>query len=250
MADTKRPDAAIERLVRESRFVFTGTIEREASSSLSFVPSGPETSVVRVERVHQATPALHNQAGQRVTVVAAQGSTAAPDKRRVFFTNPFLYGETIAVREVGNMEAPEDLDALNALIAGVAEEDRVQEHREHRASAHAVVHGRVMGVQSAHDIPVSEHDPLWMVAAVRVTRSVKGDLEGEIHVRFPGSRDIMWYGVPKLKEGDEGTFILHRDGLAVGKATLAIIHPDDFLPGEIEEARRIADRKARRPSKR
>jgi hypothetical protein len=250
MPQAKTSDPAIKRLVRESRFIFTGTIEQEGFSSLSFVPAAPTTSVVRVERIHHTTPALHNHNGQHVTVVAAQDSMPLPDKRRVFFTNPFLYGESIAVREVGNIKVPEDLDALHAMIRDVAEESRVEKLREHLAAAQAVVEGRVMSVHRAHDVPVSEHDPLWSVATIRVTRSLKGDLEGEVHVRFPSSRDVKWYGVPKLKEGDEGTFILHRDGLEVGEAKLAIIDPEDLLRTESDEAHRIVDLLGPRPSKR
>jgi hypothetical protein len=184
-----------------------------------------------------------------VTVVWTEGSAPTPDKRRVFFTNPYLYGETIAVREVGNVEAPEDLNALHAMVADVIGESKVEELREHLASAHAVVHGRVVSVRRAHDVPVSEHDPLWWVAGIRVTRSLKGDLEGEIRVRFPSSRDIKWYGVPKLKEGDEGVFILHRDGLEVGEATLVVLHAGDFVPAESEDARRIGEQIRPRSSK-
>jgi hypothetical protein len=241
MPHPKGADPAVVKLVRESRFVFTGTIEQEGFSSLSFVPAAPTTSVVRVERVHHATPALHNQVGQRVTVVSAEGSTPPRDKRRVFFTNPFLYGETIAVREVANLDTPEDLNELHAMVAHVAEESKVEELREHLASAQAVVEGRVAAVRRAYDVPVSEHDPLWWVAVIRVARPLKGDLKGEIRVRFPGSRDIKWYGVPKLKEGDEGVFVLHRDGLELAEAALAILHPGDFAPAESEEARRLVE---------
>lgn len=251
MAHSREQDPAVAKLVRESRFVFTGVVEQEISSSLSFVTASPTTFVVRVERVHHATPALHNQPGQQVTVVSVAGSMPTRDQRRIFFTNPFLYGETLAVREVGNnIEVPEDLDALHALVVRVTEEAKMEELRRHLESAHAVAQGRATSVRRVHEVPVSEHDPLWWVAGIRVTRGLKGDVEGEIHVRFPSSRDIKWYGVPKLKEGDEGVFILHRDGLEVGGATLAIIHPEDFLRGESEEARRIIELIGSRTSKR
>jgi hypothetical protein len=251
MAHPRGHDPGIARLVRESRFIFTGTVEQEAFSSLSFFPASPTTFVVRVERVHHSARALHNQPGQQVTVVSLEGPAPTRDQRRVFFTNPFLYGETLAVREVANnMQVPEDLDAWQVLLARATEESKVEEFRMHIESAVAVAQGRVTNTRSAHEVPVSEHDPLWWVAEVRVTRVLKGELDGEIHVRFPSSRDIKWFGVPKLKEGDEGVFILHRDGLEVAGATLAIIHPEDFLRSESEDARRVVDLIGPRTSKR
>jgi len=120
----------------------------------------------------------------------------------------------------------------------------VEALRQHLASADAVVFGRVLTVHRAPEplaAPISEHDPSWWVASARVIRSLKGDLKGEIEVRFPNSRDKAWYRVPKLKPDDEGIFLLHRGGPKLRASVLAIIHPEDFLPGDADEARRIAN---------
>jgi hypothetical protein len=245
MPNSRHPDAAVARLVAETRFIFTGTVEREASSSLSFIPAGTATAVVRVDRIHHASPALHSQAGQEVTLVCAESSVASSAKgRRLFFTNPILYGETIAVREIGNMEVPDDQDAFHDWIVRMTGDAKEEELREHLASAEVVLHGHVMTLRPVSEVPVvlaSEHDPDWAVAVIRVKSSLKGVAKGPISVRFPKSRDVRWYGTPKLKEGDEGVLILHRDGLELGDATLAVLHANDFLPGGTEVARRIKE---------
>jgi hypothetical protein len=243
MALPKSVGTSATRWTRESRFVFTGAVERDASSSLSFVPPGPATAVVRVERIHYATEALQKQAGQLVTLLFGEGSVPEGEHRRlVFFTNPVLYGETVGVREIGHMDAPDDLDAVHELVVRVKREGRMEETRRHLASADAVVHGQVTSVYSASDksvVPSSEHDPIWWVAKIRITRSLKGDLKDESAARYPNSRDIAWYRVPKLIEGQEGVFILHRDGLDLGGARLAILHPEDVLLGGADEVSRI-----------
>ncbi|MGA8530084.1 MAG: hypothetical protein WB622_10240, partial [Acidobacteriaceae bacterium] len=215
-------------------------VESESSSSLSFVPSGGSSAVVRVERVHHGPSILQQQAGQPVTVLLASSFPVEyPRGRRVFFTNPVLYGETIAVREVGQMDAPDDLETIHASVIAIKERETMEETRRHLTSAEAVVEARVLSRRAAEPgaIPGSEHDPIWWVAVLRVSESLKGNLKGEVPVRYPASRDVKWFGVPKPREGDEGLFILHRDGLDLGGATLALLHADDFLPAGANEER-------------
>lgn len=233
---------SVSRLSRQSRFVFTGTVEREGSSSLALLPGTRMTAVVRIERIHHAAPALRNQTGQEVTILFAEGATpVVAHQRSVFFTNPVLYGETLGVREIGHIEAPNDLEALHDLVARMNEEGRDNEVRRHLASADAVVFGRVIGRRPADPsaVPASEHDPQWHIATIRVIRSLKGDLDGEIDVRYPSSRDIRWYRVPKPEEGQEGVFVLHRDGQRAGDVELALVDPDDLLPVGEEELERL-----------
>src|SRR5579859_188647 len=121
MADgslSKNVSASATRLRREATFVFSGRVEREASSSLSFIPSSPGTAVVRVERIYHAPPDLTDQRGQDVTVLLADGSPPQQgDRRLVFFTDPVAYGETMGVREIGRIDEPEQSDALEDLVA-------------------------------------------------------------------------------------------------------------------------------------
>jgi hypothetical protein len=246
-------EASVKKFAREARFVFTGQLEQEAASTLSIVAAGPATAVVRVERIHAAAQSLHNQAGQKVTVLLTGGTIRSAEPRWVFFANPVLYGETLGVREVARVAVPKDLDELHKRIAAITKEAQVEELRQHLAKADAIIHGTVKSVRSANDagyIPQSEHDPLWMVATIHVVSALKGegflkarrkDGGGELETRFPSSRDVRWFGVPKPKAGDEGIFILHRDDLELGGATLAILHSDDIVAGGADEADRLAE---------
>ena len=245
MTPPRNHDGAIHKLAREARFIFAGSVEVERSSSLSFLPAGPSTAVVRVERILHAPAALHNQSGQQVTVLFHDDLPRSEvGARRVFFTEPILYGETIGVRALDSIEAPDDLEGLQKQVRGAVDEMKEDELRKHLESAETVLLGRVTEVRPASEVPplqASEHDPDWGVAVVQASRVLKGGKKGGFVVRFPRSRDIHWYRVPKLKEKQEGLFILHRDGLEAGRATLALLHPDDFLETGAEEIPRISE---------
>lgn len=238
VSDARRSE--VRRLARDARFIFTGFVEAEGGSTLTFVPPGSASLVVRVERIHHAPPQLHGQQGQRLTVLTAfAGGAAIP--HRVFFTNPVLFGETLGVRELGSMEAV-DINGLHDLIARAVEEEAVNKLREHLAAADAVVHGRVLRrhrVSDATPATVSEHDPDWWVAVLHIEAALKGAHEGELPIRFPNSRDVRWWRVPRPQDGQNAIFVLHRDGVRLGEATLALLHPDDMLSAGPQELRRI-----------
>lgn len=246
MALSRTLSNTASRLGREARFIFTGEVEREAASSLSAVSAGPSTAVVRVERVHRGAPALHVQLGQPVTVIFPEGSApGGSGSHWVFFTDPVLFGETLGVREIGHVDIPDDFEALHELVTGMSDQESEREFSEHLAAAEVVVTGevtRLRRVAEDGEILWSEHDPDWGIATIRVGEVLKGDVdEREIAVRYPRSRDVRWYRVPKPREGVEALFILHRDGHAIGDAVLAILHADDVIldVGEHERVRRL-----------
>jgi hypothetical protein len=230
--------ASVERLRREASFVFGGTVQRAADSSLSAIPAGPATAVVRVERVYFAPPDLANQAGQEVTVIYAEpAGTEQESGARVFFADPVAYGETLAVREIGSIAEPDDHDAIEKLVDRVTGEMEEERLKDHLASADAVVHGTVSELRAAPEGSrrFSEHDPDWWIATIRVKRSFKGDIDKTVRVRYPNSRDVRWYETPKPVEGQEAIFVLHRDGLDIGNVQLAILHPTDVVPAGPDE---------------
>lgn len=230
----------LRRLAREARFIFTGIVEAVGDSSLAFVPPGGASEVVRVEHIHHASSLLHEHQGQRLTVLTASGG-GANGARRVFFTNPMLYGETLGVRELGSVDATE-IGNIHTLVAEAVEEEALDRLRAHLVTAQAVVHGQVLRryrVSDATPATVSEHDPDWWVAVLKVVATLKGAHKGELPVRFPNSRDVRWWRVPKPQDGQEAIFVLHEDGVRLGEATLALLHPDDLLPADTQELRRI-----------
>ncbi len=238
---TRRMAGQVARLRREASFVFDGIVEREAASSLSIVAPGPGTVVVRVGRIYYAPGDLGDQVGQDVTVIFAnEPAPAANGQRIVFFAEPFAYGETVGVRAVGTLAAPDDLESLEEAVGAVTLDIEDQELRRHLAEAAAVVHGVVRERNPVNEpFPGSEHSPDWWVATIVITSSFKGDLEGEIAVRFPNSTDVRWYWTPKPQVGEEAIFVLHRDSLVIGDADLAILDNRDVIPAEPESLDRL-----------
>lgn len=234
-----------ERHARESRFIFLGKFERDGSN-LSLAPPNSNPAVIRVERVFRAAPALGNQQGQLITLMrAAPGPMPEADGDLVYFSNPVLYGETLAVREIAHLRVPDDVDELSAVLQRAIEGADMDTLRQHLASATAVVVGKVVETRSAASpdrIPFSEHDPDWWIATIHVARSLKGRVKGDIRVRYANSRDVAWYRAPKPLEGQEAIFVLHEDAARdAGGVALAILHPEDLLPADPDNIRRISD---------
>ncbi len=243
MALPKNVAELVTRLARDARFIFTGTVESPGASSLAVLAGNPSSTVVRIERVHRAAPALQKQVGQRVTVLAGIGESGAA-ARKVFFTNPMLYGETLGVQELGSLDAPEEPEELESLLTRLTAETKTGDLRQHLASADAVVHAKVLRcrrVSQATSATVSEHDPDWWAAVLHIIASLKGSHKGDLTIRYPNSRDVRWHAVPKPHEGQEALFLLHRDGLHVGDATLVLLHPVDVLSADAGELRRIKE---------
>ena len=176
---------------------------------------------------------------------AAPGPMPEADGDLVYFSNPVLYGETLAVREIAHLRVPDDVDELSAVLQRAIEGADMDTLRQHLASATAVVVGKVVETRSAASpdrIPFSEHDPDWWIATIHVARSLKGRVKGDIRVRYANSRDVAWYRAPKPLEGQEAIFVLHEDAARdAGGVALAILHPEDLLPADPDNIRRISD---------
>lgn len=233
--------ASARRLGRESRFVFSGLVDGSRRSSLSILPGGSGTIVARVEEIHIAGDDLRNQRDRLVTIVVADEAPDAGD-RFVFFTNPILFGETMAVHEVGRIGQPDDVEALARLMEKTETEMADEQLRDHVASTDAIVEGRVRSTRNLSTVNADtkgEHDADWWAATIRVARKLKGDADAEVEVRFPTSRDRRWFEVPRLREGDEGVFLLHRDGEDHDGVYLALLHPDDFIPRDDDRVKDV-----------
>jgi hypothetical protein len=146
------------------------------------------------------------------------------------------------VQELGSIDAPEEIAELQLLLTELTEQAKTDNLRQHLAFADAVLHARVLRrhrVSEATSATVSEHDPEWWAAELQILETLKGSHEGEVKVRFPNSRDVRQHGVPKPHDGQEALFLLHRDGLYLGDATLALLHSVDMHVVDARELHRI-----------
>src|SRR5262249_1763186 len=95
----------VERLAREAKFIFKGTVQKLHAATLSSVPITDHTIIVRVDELLDAPKEFAHYAGKDITVQLSQPKSMTVGQQAVFFTNGAVYGKSIAVREVGRIDA-------------------------------------------------------------------------------------------------------------------------------------------------
>jgi hypothetical protein len=215
-----------ESLSPSSVVIFNGVVLRE-------VPNKKAGSVdidvlVRIDGDPRKEPNigfLHDGDTVLVTIGNGQGPALHTGSRATFFGKDIDFGDFIHIYELGHRL----LDSENIDRRG-GEDNKAtsQVNTELLAKvklAQAVFGGVVTKVSAAKNIDVgynsglsslsspdkpvriTEHDPHWLNAEIKVVEPVKGDQKAYI-VRFPASRDYLWSRIPKFSVGQKGTFIL------------------------------------------
>ncbi|MFL5759970.1 MAG: hypothetical protein ACJ789_09535 [Thermomicrobiales bacterium] len=252
------PTVSPDELAKQARFIFRGTVQRLRATTMADVPATDRTVVVRVDEVVQAPPALAQTAGQEITVQLGSRERVKQGLQATFYTNGWLFGESLAVRSIGHRPLPAIPASLAGPTATPAQESVSRDLQARLSGAEMVVTGRVASVRIPETPTAglafgvegqprgaerySEHDPLWREAVVNVDSIEKGRGKPKsVVVRFPASDDVRWRNVPKLEPGQEGVFILHQPaGVAAGAAAVreaggpvyAVSHSLDVRPSE------------------
>jgi len=263
--------ASQEVLARQASFVFKGTVKKLKAATLPSVPVTDQTVIVRVDQVLQAPKLLSGYEGKDITVQLGKEKKLKEGEQAVFYTNSWLFGDSIAVQSVGHTEAGKSVTASFASESKSIKTKEDRDLREHLADADVVVRGRVVsvglpekaaargaeksagkkGAKTGSTTHVSEHSARWNEAIVDVQSVEKGrPSRKQISVRFAGSGDVAWAKAPKLEPGQEGVFILHKAATekAIGTSkrgsgaakegrqqSYVALHAHDFLPGHSAE---------------
>lgn len=242
-------NAVLERWMEQSQFVVQGTVSRvEASTLRSLLPSA-RTFVVKVEEIVHGPAPFADHRGREITIYTENPQGIAAGKQAMFFTRSWLYGESLAVAEVGRVDMPDqgttrnDIAAANQNIADRRLQDRI-------AKAELVIAGEVAAVKPAPQTDrrriETEHDPDWWVAEIKVASVEKGKpADGPVIILFPHSGDEMWMDSPKFQRGQSGVWILQRNQQEKGWPVLRMpgltaLQPLDFQPpAELDRVRRL-----------
>jgi hypothetical protein len=241
----------VEELSRQANFIFRGTaIERGAATEPS-VPVDNRTLIVTVNEILKAPSLLQNYAGENITVQLGEGQSIRIGQERIFYTQSWIFGESIAVVALGHTAAGA---RASATAVAMVEAEPASALRERVDSAEVVVAGRVVEITeptSSGTTRITEHDPVWQEAVVEVDDVAKGSLaddqKKQIVVRFARSEDARWYQAPKFEVGQEGVWLLGDSRATAARAALGeepgkylAIDAADFLPKEqIEEVRSV-----------
>ena len=237
-------------LVRQSRFIFIGTVRRFNAATMRGIPVTESTAIVKVDEVLHRPGTLDNLTGQEITVQFARPQSMKVGQQAVFFTNGLLYGESIVVAEVGHLSAGRDSSLLRRDIEASLQKiaDTALSARLVRAAL--VVSGRVSEIRPAPERaqrpPDTEHNPEWRQAVVEIETAEKGTLsEKTVVILFPASYDEVWMVSPKFQVGQRGIWILQKDQDEKGWPLLRLpgytaLNPLDFQPIEqLDRIRRV-----------
>ena len=236
----------LDSLVR-SPFIFSGTVQRTAAATVPSVPVDDATAVVRVERVFRAPELVGDQTGRRITIQLRK-----PDVKRgsraIFFATGWLYGESIAVVEVGRA-SEDNMDKLAEQLENAEARADESELLERIAAASLVVVGKVARIappRKPERFGESEHEPRWFVAEIEVESVEKGrhSANEPVLLAFPTSDDIQWYWRPKPQPAQDGVWILHREQLpGLPPGTFTALDPRDFQRrDQVEHVRDLVTR--------
>jgi hypothetical protein len=208
--------------------------------------------VVSVNKVLKGPEVLSRYAGREITVTVGEHDAVDAGKRVVFFTNGLHYGEGLAVRATGHVDAagPEVEREVHEAMKQANDDELLQ----HLRDAALVVSGTAVRVAPYEDRERrgSEHDPDWWEFVIEVQAIEKGTVKqekgkpGKAHITafFAHSMDVAWYRSPKVKVGDSGIFLLHEGEIRKRRTPgLALVHPLDFQPmPELERVRMLVRR--------
>jgi hypothetical protein len=250
-----------------AKFVFQGTVTRLKAATVKAVTDTDKTAVVHVDEIRRAPEALKGFLDHDITVQLSPGERVKAGQQAVFYTDGWMFGESLAVQSRGHdpVKATRGRAAAHADPAQADPAHAFKEHhiQERATEADLVVSGRVVAVGPAGDAPpasatrgldaalahrpISEHDPFWTEAVVEVSQVHKGPAHKHVVVRFPASTDVRWHRAPKFQVGQQGVFLLHADAAsgtrALGvvsaahdpQAVYTCLHHADFQPADHEK---------------
>lgn len=254
-----------EELAAQAKFIFQGTVRQVRATTMREVPVTDNTVVVRVDRLIHAPEALTDYAGQEITVQLGAGEGEVEQGQTyVFYTNGWIFGDSLAVQSLGHEAAT--APAVARLSSHPDDPVRsLASHEAHLQATNAdlIVTGHVSAIRlPAEEVTaratamasgqtterITEHAPLLQEAVIDIEEVVKGSHEGkQVVVHFPTSTDVRWYQAPKFHTGQHGVFLLHKDqrdvtahaalAASIGPDEYTALHPADVQP--LEELPRI-----------
>src|SRR5689334_900776 len=106
----------LEQLAHQARFIFKGTVIKLKGATMKQIPVNDRTAVVRVDEIVQAPPALSEFTGQEITVQLGGRKKAKKGDQAVFYTNGWVFGESVAVQSLDHYP-PEQTPLAMAMAA-------------------------------------------------------------------------------------------------------------------------------------
>lgn len=235
--------ASVDDLAQQARFTFIGSVVQLKATTMAQVPITDRTAIVEVDQIILAPETFRHWVGKKITVQLSDKSQVQEGQQYVFYTNGWLFGESIAVEAVDQRpvaQAALEMGTGGDPVQALADRDL----QTHLADADLVIVGKVSSTrlptvapsavgEGAPQVPVTRKDPHWREAVVEVEGVEKGSYTGQqVVVQYMASTDVAFYKAPKFKPGDEGVFLLHKveEPPAGTAAAYSSFHEIDFQP--------------------
>jgi hypothetical protein len=216
-AGSAQGQPALKAIVEHASYIFEGTIVKAAATNVRSFPASPRTAVVRVDHVLDASKSFPDMTGRELTVELPSPKEVRSGTSLVFFTEPTVYAENIAVR-ASSVQPAAQVDKLRAQIADARQQLADDQLRQRLAAADLVVTGAVVSVRKVpprRDAPArrSEHEPELWQAELSVQATLKGTPPPNktITFSFVAGIDQMWALSPRFKGGEQGVFVLSKN---------------------------------------
>jgi hypothetical protein len=232
---------SIPELTRSSSFIFSGTVMEHGRSTVPDVPSSDKLVVVRLDRPLRVDPVLGDLRGKMITVAAIAPASLSAGQQAVFFTQSWVHGRGIAVREIEHRDIAQE----HEVVAAVAQlpqlhlSDRLQ-------SAELVVAAEVVRIQPVPRASFERNAAHWAEAELRVTEALHGRPAASTLVYFPTSDHPVWARAPRFQQHQKGIFILRSPSRRTpSEASLpanALVAPDpaDYQPdSQLQEVEKL-----------
>ena len=243
------PNPKIQEWMQRSQWVIRGTVAKIGATTMKAIPASQHVAVVKVEDILHGPSQFADHRGREITLYSENPQGLVAGKRAVFFTRSWLYGESLAVVEVGRLEegdqktVQDDIKAAHQNIEDRRLGDRI-------AKAELVITGKVVRTAPTRQTDArrveTEHAPDWWQAEIEVQSVLKGTHQEKTVILYANSLDEMWIDSPKFKQGQEGIWILQRDQKEKGWPVLRIpglttLDPLDFQPmQQLDRVRKLA----------
>ena len=233
-----------EALAQQAQFIFRGRVQKVKSSNLRALAASDRTAVVRIEEVLDAPLGFEEFTKRQITVELREAGSLREGQEAIFFTNGWLYGETLAVKEVGHRSEVTRQEELKQQVTKAQQQRANSMLLARLKTAELVVVGKVSRTQrppeTVRGLPGTEHDPEWQEAVIQVDSFELGRLESQtVTILFPTSRDVQWFRASKFVEGQGGIWLLRKlkpPTLAAGAQDYyTALDPLDFQPLERRE---------------
>jgi hypothetical protein len=200
-------------LARSSSLIFTGTVVQRHASTVPMVSPHETLVVVTVDRGLLVDPVLGDLRNKMITVAAPRPEIHNIGQKAVFFTNSWIHGRGLAVREVGFLDIAEE-DNVARAVGQLPQFHLLDRLR----SAELVVAAEVARVRQVEKRSRERAVAMWAVADLKVNKVLRGKVLDQLFVYFPTAKWPPWTKAPRFKEHQKGIFMLHAPSR---KATLS-----------------------------